>query len=315
MAVQLLQKNIQLSSAVAFLCCLAAAVFSARRVVQNYLSGSQVTTAVEHLCRFLGMALPEPDESQLIAIDRVSKSVELEHVSIQDSRGRKLLEDVSVIFEPGQLIGIVSDQPLESRAMVEMLLGFGQPMSGRMLIDGRLVTDLIPGKLTACSHWVASNGALLTGTVLENVAANGQAVEPVLRRAQLAELMNRLPDGLNTLITSDDDRLQGDDAFRLGLARAMFGQASIVAIEEPASSVSPGVEQLTLQALQSLVTPNCFVVALPQRINTIRQCSKILFVYQHRLVDFGTHAELIQRNDLYRHFSYIRFNPFQSVLP
>jgi ATP-binding cassette, subfamily B, bacterial len=312
-AVQLLQKNLQLPSALAFLLSLAAAVYSASRVLQIYRSSSQASIAVEQLNRFLGIAIPEADESQLVSIKRIEKSAELEHVTIQDSRGRKLLEDVSVVFEPGQLIGVLSDQPLESRALVEMLLGFGQPTSGRMLIDGRLVTDLVPGGLTLCSHWVASNGSLLTGSVLENLAADRSSVEQVLQPAQLTELVARLSDGLNTLITSDDDRLQGDDAFRLGLARAMIGQASVVAVEEPVAGVTPSVEQATLQALQSLVQPGRFVVALPQRINTIRQCNKILFVHQHKLIDIGTHAELVQRNELYRHFSYIRFNPFQSA--
>lgn len=313
MSVQLLQNNLQLASAVAFVACLASAVFSARRVIQNYRSISQVTTAAEQLSRFLGIVIAESDEAQRVSIERVSKSIELEHVTIQDSRGRKLLEDVSAVLEPGQLVGVVSDQSLEARALVEMLLGFGQPTSGRLLIDGRLASDLQSGKLTSCTHWVAANGALLTGTVLENLAAQGQPVDQVLQRAQLAEFMLRLPEGLNTPITSDDDRLQADDAFRLGLARAMMGQVSIIAVEEPAPIAVPGVEQATLQALQSLVKANRFVIALPQRLNTIRQCHRILFVHQSQLVDVGTHAELIQRNELYRHLSYIRFNPFQSA--
>jgi ATP-binding cassette, subfamily B, bacterial len=312
MAVQLLRKALELPSAFAFLLCLGAAVFSARRMIQGYRNNSHVSTAVEQLNRFLDIAVPEVDTAQMTSISRVNHRAELDHVTIQDSRGRKLVEDVSVVLEPGYLIGIVSDQPLESRALVEMLLGFGQPASGRMLIDGKLVTDLLPGSLTECGHWVASNGTILTGTLADNLSASGDDALRFLQQAQLVELLRRLPDGLSTLITSDDDRLQGDDAFRLGLARAMAKGASIIVVEEPSGLVIPSVEQATLQALLSLVTDKSFVITLPQRINTIRQCHKILFVNQHRLVDVGTHAELLQRNDLYRHFSYIRFNPFQN---
>lgn len=310
MAVQLLQQTLQLPSAIAFLFCLAAAVFSARRIMQVRRDSRQVTTAIEELNRFLSNVVSQPENEHAVELPRISRSAVLEHVILQDSRGRKLLEDVSVTFEPGALIGIVSNQPLEARALVEMLLGFGQPSSGRMLIDGHTLTDLKPATLTKAAHWVAADGSLLTGTVLENLAAGGQNIQSVLQQLQLDDLLSRLPEGLNTVITSDDDRLKADEAFRLGLARGSFSPASLIVIEEPDVMVEGSVEAKTLQAIQSLVRSDRFTLVLPKRLGTLRHCGKLIFVHQHRVLDVGSHAELIQRNDLYRHLSYMRFNPF-----
>ena len=312
MSVQLMQQSLQLPSALAFLLCLAAAVFSSRRLLQFRKDGLQITSAVEELNRFLSTVVPQPSEQHQSVVQRVTNAT-LEHVTVHDSRGRKLLEDISVSFGTGSLIGVVSSQPIEARALVEMLLGFGQPTSGRMLIDNQLVTDIEPSSLTRAAHWVAADGAVLTGSVLENLAPNGQSVEPILRKTLLTELVTRLPDGVNTLITADDDRLQQDDAFRLGLARALFSQASVVVIEEPIASADATTEHSTLQAVQSLVDPERITLVLPTRLGTIRSCGKLLFVHQHRLMDSGTHAELLQRSELYRHLSYLRFNPFGAT--
>jgi ATP-binding cassette, subfamily B, bacterial len=308
--VQLLQNNLQLPSAFAFLFCLAAAVFSARRLLQVYRESRQIENAVEQINHYLLTVVPASDEFALIGIKRVEKSVVWEHVTLHDTRGRKLLEDVSVAFEPGQLIGIVATQTLESRALVEMLMGFGQPTSGRMLIDGKLVSDIKPVSLTHCSHWISADGAVLTGTIRENLAAIQEPVEKYLEQSGLTELINRLPDGLNTVITGDDDRLKLDDSFRLGLARGLVSHASVIVVEEPNHRVDPNVEQATLGAISSLVKPDRITIVLPTRLNTIRNCTKLVFIHDHRVLDVGPHAELIQRNELYRHLNYIQFNPY-----
>lgn len=310
MAVQLLQQTLQLPSAIAFMFCLAAAVFSARRLMQVRRDSRQVATAVEELNKFLSIVVSQPENEHAVDLPRISRSAVLEHVILQDSRGRKLLEDVSVTFEPGALIGIVSNQPLEARALVEMLLGFGQPSSGRMLIDGKTLTDLKPATLTKAAHWVAADGSVLTGTVMENLAAGSQSVQTAVQQLQLADLLGRLPEGINTVITNDDDRLKADEAFRLGLARSFFSSASMVVIEEPDVSVDVSIESKTLQAIDALVRSDRFTLVLPKRLATLRHCSKLIFVHQHRVLDVGSHAELLQRNDLYRHLSYMRFNPF-----
>jgi ABC-type multidrug transport system fused ATPase/permease subunit len=249
----------------------------------------------------------------LESIDKVRQNTVLEHVTVQDSRSRKLLEDVSVAFNSGQLIGIAADQWLEGRALAELLIGLGRPTSGRMLVDGKLAADLKMDSLTSCAHWVASDGSILTGSIAENLStANLRFIDPAIELAQLNDLIVRLSEGMNTLVTHDDDRFLADEAFRIGIARALIRQASIVVVEEPEPVHDPSVEQKTLQAVKNLVRPEYLTVVLPKRIGTLRQCDQVVFVHGHRVQDVGSHAELLQRNDVYRHLTYLRFNPYQS---
>jgi ABC-type multidrug transport system fused ATPase/permease subunit len=142
---------------------------------------------------------------------------------------------------------------------------------------------------------------------------SGPELDDALAGAMFTEAIQQLPEGLDTLITPGDDRLTGDAAFRLGVARAALTDASILAIEEPSGHYDQKIEQQTLQAIRSLVKHSTITVVLPQRILTLRQCDLVVMLHDHKVADTGTHAELLQRNELYRHLNYLRFNPFRGM--
>jgi ATP-binding cassette, subfamily B, bacterial len=307
-----------IASAFPFALCLAGASVSMVRLERSVREMNMLHTATEELNRFLSLSTNEIHDKDLKTMDALKEHAELEHVTVQDSSGRKLLEDVSVTFKPGQLIGVVSSQRLQAHALVELLMGFGRPVSGRMLVDGQLVSDFKPQSLIDCAHWVASDGAIVTGTVSENIlgakkSLDGRNLGEILQRASLTETVQKLPDEQMTLITLSDDRLTTDDTFRIGVARAACSQASVVVVEEPDVRVDQSIEQASLNAIRSLVGPDKITVVIPQRLLTLRQCDLVVMVHDHRVVDTGTHADLLQRNELYRHLNYLRFNAFRGL--
>lgn len=319
-AVQILRSETSFSVAAAFSfsLCLGAAAISASRLLRVWRDLQSIDTAAEELERFLALPVEEFNHENLRAISRITAQAELDHVTVQDSNGRKLLENVSVVFKPGRLIGVVASQPLQSHALAELLMGLGRPVSGRMLVDGIVVTDLKPQSVAACAHWVASDGTLVAGSVRDNLLRDdprnaNRDVTEAIAGARLTETIQQLPDGLATIISPGDDRLTGDMAFRLAIARAALTEASIFVIEEPRVHYDAAMEQQTLEAMRSLVTPRTITVVLPQRLLTLRQCDFVVALHDHTVADIGTHAELIQRNELYRHLNYLRFNPFRGL--
>lgn len=319
-AVQILrsQTSFSVPAAFSYALCVGAAAVSAQRLLRVWRDLQSIDTAAEELERFLSLPVEEFNDDKLKAISRISAQAELEHVTVKDSSGRKLLENVSVVFKPGRLIGVLASQPLQSHALVELLMGLGRPVSGRMLVDGTVVTDIKPQSVAACAHWVASDGTLVAGSVRDNLLRDdpksaGRDVNEALAGARLTETIQQLPDGLATIISPGDDRLTGDMAFRLAIARAALTDASIFVIEEPRVHYDATMEQQTLDAMRSLVSPRSITVVLPQRLMTLRQCDTIIALHDHTIADIGTHAELLQRNELYRHLNYMRFNPFRGL--
>ncbi|GAB5404637.1 MAG: ABC transporter ATP-binding protein [Aureliella sp.] len=317
-AVQILSSDTSFTvpGAFVFTLCFIGAVVSVERLQRGIRDLKSVAPAADSLQHFLSLPVETYDSESLQKIDRISSGIELDHVTVQDSSGRKLLENVSAHLKPEQLIGVVATQPLEARALVELLMGFGRPVSGRLLFDGKPVTDLDPESIAGAAHWVAPTGAIATGTLRENIITKPDALErldDIVRQAGLLETVQRLPDALNTLITPDDDRLRGDDGFRIGLARGAASGASVIVVDEPKRSYDADGEKTTLSSIRSLVNAQAITVVLPTRLLTLRSCDAVVMLSEHTVADVGTHSELLQRNEYYRHLNYLRFNPYQPV--
>ncbi|MFO1063297.1 MAG: ABC transporter ATP-binding protein [Pirellulales bacterium] len=319
-AIQVLgeQGTLTVAGALTFVLCCVGTAGSVVRLQRSARELRNVTTAADDLERFLALpadSLPVIDAKRL---PRVTSHVDLEHVTLQDSAGRKLLENVSAQFGPGQLYGLVASRRLQAQALMELLLGIGRPVSGRMLIDGLSVADIDPEQLRALGVWVSPDGPLVTGSIENNLlndaarAVNADLLD-ALKASRALDAMQRLPEGTATVVTPEDDRFVADAPFRLGVARALLRQPSIIVMEEPESRVDTKTEQETIEAIRSVVRHNTITVLLPQRLTTLRQCDRILLIHEHQIADVGTHAELLQRSDLYRHINYVRFSPLRNV--
>ena len=319
-AVQVLrpESTISIAGSVTFLLAGVGAAISAVRLQRSARELSQVESAADELKTFLSLPIEKFNVTDLKTITRISNQAELDHVTLQDSSGRKLLENVSATFKPGSLIGIVSSERIQAQALVELLMGYGRPVSGRLLIDGVLVSDLTPESLSNCALWVSADGPLITGTVQDNLSRRtgdyaSLDINEIMRASKATDIVQRLPDGMATLITPGDDRLTEDAAFRLGIARANLRSPSVVVIDEPEKHVDAKTEQDTVEAICSLVKPTSITVIIPHRLLTLRQCDSVLLLHEHKVVDIGTHSELLQRCELYRHLNYLRFNPFRGL--
>jgi ATP-binding cassette, subfamily B, bacterial len=319
-AVQILrpESTFSIAGALTFLLAGAGAAASAVRLQRSARELRHIDNAADELVRFLSLPVERFEGKNLKAITRVTQKAELDHVTLQDSSGRKLLENVSLVFNPGRLIGIVASERIQAQALVELLMGYGRPVSGRMLVDGELISDLTPESLSRCSLWVSPDGPLITATVQDNLTnpsgpSTSVDLNDILRASKAIEVVQQLPDGLATLITPGDDRLTSDTAFRLGIARANLRSPSIVVIEEPDSHVDSKTEQDTIDSIRSLVKHDSISVLLPHRLQTVRQCDVVVLIHEHKVADIGTHSELLQRSELYRHLNYVRFNPFRNL--
>lgn len=296
--------------------CLAAAI-SCVRLSAASTAMRTIETATDELRAFLDLSVEGLKAEHSHEIQAVKRAAELDHVTVLDSRGRKLLANVTAQFSPGKLIGVVADQHLQARALVELLLGLGRPVSGRMMVDDRLVTDLHPDSLVQCGHWVAADGALVAGSVRQNLSSRNaasnslQALDEILASYQVLSAVRRLPEGTETVVSAGDDRLASDVPFRFGLARAAISLASVIVLEEPKElPYDREAEKLTLMAMQELVSDKRITLVLPQRLATLQSCDEVVMLHEHQVADVGSHSDLIRRNELYRHLNYLKFNPF-----
>jgi ABC-type protease/lipase transport system fused ATPase/permease subunit len=183
-----------------------------------------------------------------------------------------------------------------------------------MLIDDNDSNDISRIALQRLALWVAPNGPLLSGSITDNLWINEQPdatfdLMDAARKARVADAILNLPEGLQTLVSPVEGRLPPDAMFRIGLTRGFVKKPSIIVAEEP----GPGqgaIEAESTDALMQLRNEGFIVVVLASRLSTLRSADQIVLLHEHRVQDIGTHTDLLDRSELYRHLNYVRFTRF-----
>jgi ATP-binding cassette, subfamily B, bacterial len=247
---------------------------------------------------------PEIEEKQdALVLERVRGAVAFEHVDFAYRGRHGTLKDVTFEVAPGQCVAIVGPTGAGKSTLLSLLTRFYDPRSGRVLLDGHDVRDLRLQALRSHVSVVLQEPLLFGGSIRENIRygrleASDEEVEAAGRAAHTNESMSALPKGYDTLLGERGALLSGGERQRLSVARAFLKDAPVLILDEPTSSIDSKTEAVILDALARLIRGRTtFVVA--HRLSTIRDADLILAVDGGRVVEQGTHAELLARGGLY----------------
>jgi ATP-binding cassette, subfamily B, bacterial len=292
--------------------CVVVSVSGIFKLRRGWRKRVNAAAAAESIANYLAITSTRGSTQSKTLTKGIQTAIQLEHVSFRDSSRNRVLDDVTLTLKPGAITAIVAmDQPA-ARALSELVLGFGIPASGRILIDDIDLIDLDVMSLRRQSLLVNERGPLLDGTVEENLLAGANKnatvdIMEVARKVHVSEAILNLPDGLGTILTNNDDRLPPDQLYRLGVARALLKKPCVVVAYEPKQRVSAQEESESLSALKSLKELGAIVVVIPERLSTLRLVDQVIVFKDGKVIDTGSHQKLLETSDIYRHFNYMRF--------
>jgi ATP-binding cassette, subfamily B, bacterial len=263
--------------------------------------------------------LPEVfEDPQAVELAQARGEIVYDGVSFS-YRGRKdTLHDISFKALPGQRVAIVGPTGAGKTTLMSLLVRFYDPREGRILIDGVELKKLKLHSLRDQISVVLQEPLLFSGTVAENIRYGrlDASMDEVIEAAKSAgahEFIERLPDGYETELGERGARLSGGERQRICVARAFVKDAPILVLDEPTSSIDSRTEGIILDSLERLMAGRTsFMIA--HRLSTIRHADKIVVVDRGRVVEEGTHEELIARQGLYRqlHDAQLRRRPLGS---
>jgi ATP-binding cassette subfamily B protein/subfamily B ATP-binding cassette protein MsbA len=214
-----------------------------------------------------------------------------------------VLRGVSLEARPGEVVAIVGPTGAGKTTLVNLLLRFFDPWSGRVTVDGHDLRDLRVGSLRRQISIVLQDSYLFPMTVAENLAygrptATPAEIEAAARAANADEFIRRLPDGYDTVIGERGATLSGGEKQRLAIARALLKDAPILVLDEPTSALDARTEGMLLEALDRLMAGRTtFIIA--HRLSTIRSADRILVIDDGSVVEQGRHEDLLLRGGLY----------------
>lgn len=218
--------------------------------------------------------------------------------------GRDTLSAVSLTVEVGQTVALVGRSGSGKTTLVNMLPRFIEPTSGQVLIDGIDVREFRLRALRSQLSLVSQDVVMFEGTIAENVAYGVQGdvaesrIRDALQAASLLDFVESLPEGLHTQVGSNASTLSGGQRQRLAIARALIKDAPILILDEATSALDNESERQVQASLERLMTGRTTLV-IAHRLSTVQKADRIVVLDQGRIVEQGTHADLLAQGSLY----------------
>jgi ATP-binding cassette subfamily B protein len=236
-------------------------------------------------------------------VREVKGLVQFEHVNFSYNPERLLIEDLSLVAQPGTTVAIVGPTGAGKTTLVNLIMRFYELNGGRILLDGRDIASISRQELRSHIGMVLQDTWLFGGTIRENIAyGNPSATEEQIRAAAKATYVDRfvhsLPHGYDTVLDNEGGAVSAGEKQLLTIARAFLADPSILILDEATSSVDTRTEVLIQRAMVALRQQRTsFVIA--HRLSTIRDADVILVMEQGRIVEQGSHEELLTAQGAY----------------
>ncbi len=255
------------------------------------------------------------DAPDAVALPEVAGRVEFDHVAFAYNPDTPVLRDVSFTMNPGEVVAVVGSSGAGKSTVADLIPRFYDPQGGAIRVDGH---DLRHVTLASLRHQIAivpQETVLFGGTIRDNIAygsplATDAMVEAAARAANAHEFIcdpAKMPNGYDTLVGERGKQVSGGQRQRIAIARALLKDPRILILDEATSALDAESEKVVQEALETLMRGRTTLV-IAHRLSTIQNAHKILVMEAGRIVESGTHNDLMRRPDgLYRHL-YERFH-------
>ena len=307
----------QLAQFLAFMSIMQNPVRQLGMVVAGWAQGA---TSGKRLFEVLDQ-IPEIDDrpgaKDLVLTDGALRFENVDFAYMDEYGDEQVLTDVSFEARPGHTIGIVGPPGSGKSTLAHLIPRFYDPIAGRILIDDQDISEVTLSSLRRTVGVVEQDTFLFTTTVDNNVAygdpwAEHRNIESATSHAQMSEYVERLPSGYGTLVGERGISLSGGQRQRLSIARSIMLHPQVIVFDDSTAAIDAATEQRIRAALQE-VTSDRATIIISHRLSSLMHANEILFLEGGKIVERGTHAELLELGGKYRDLYELQIRPEDDV--
>jgi len=259
--------------------------------------------AAERVFEVLDEPEEAPEKPNAVTVQKVKGDVEFQNVYFSYVPEKPLIEDLNIEIKSGQRIAIVGPTGAGKTTLVNLLMRFYEIQKGTIRIDGIDTRDIYKNSLRKCFGMVLQDTWLFNGTIRENIAygkedATEEEIIKASKMAQAHHFIMALPDGYDTVINEEATNISYGEKQLITIARAFLADPDILILDEATSNVDTLTEIYIQKAMDELMkNRTSFIIA--HRLSTIRNADLILVMNEGRIIEKGTHKELLEKNGFY----------------
>ena len=292
------------SSFIAFIILFSQVMRPAKAISDAFSTVQRGIASSERILKLIDTVPAIQDAVDAIDIQDFSHEIEFRNVSFSYETGRKVLDNISFKIQKGKTVALVGTSGGGKSTIADLVPRFYDPSEGQILVDGIDIKHIKIRSLTKQIGIVTQESILFNDTVFNNITFGSQATEnQVIEAAKVANahaFVSQLADGYQTTIGDRGGRLSGGQRQRLSIARAVLKNPPILILDEATSALDTESEKLVQEALTSLMQ-NRTTLVIAHRLSTIQHANEILVINKGKIVERGTHEELLQNeNGFYR---------------
>lgn len=303
---QISQQNLTPAEFVSYLAAVAVLLHPIDLVTNNYNEFKQAEASVDRIFELMAVQPSLQEDPHALTLPPVTGKVEYLNVSFSYDGNQPILDKMSLQAMPGEVIALVGSSGAGKTTLMNLLLRFYDPQDGQILLDG---VDIRTVTVTSLRHQIGivpQDTLLFSGTIAQNIAY-GQteidlnAIETAAKIANAHDFVMQLSQGYHTWVGERGVNLSGGQRQRLAIARAILRNPRILILDEATSALDSESEALVQQALERAME-NRTVFVIAHRLSTVRKADRILFLEQGKVVESGTHTELLDKRGRYADF-------------